>query len=153
MADKRKSSIRKIDEAIRETIKKINETKKRFIKRLIQKGARKIKEEDVKKVIERSKKIERKFSSKGPLKELIEIGYCFLSLVKDYWYGRYRKIPYFTISAIVFSLLYVLNPLDLIPDFIPLVGHIDDASVTAICYSLVKQDLYAYKEWKAKEAI
>jgi len=28
MADKRKPSIRKIDEAIRETIKKINETKK-----------------------------------------------------------------------------------------------------------------------------
>jgi uncharacterized membrane protein YkvA (DUF1232 family) len=45
-------------------------------------------------------------------------------------------------------LLYVLNPLDLIPDFLPLVGQIDDAAVVAACLLMVRQDLHKYKKWK-----
>jgi uncharacterized membrane protein YkvA (DUF1232 family) len=42
----------------------------------------------------------------------------------------------------------VLNPLDLIPDFLPLVGQIDDAAVIAACLLMVRQDLHRYKKWK-----
>ena len=43
---------------------------------------------------------------------------------------------------------YVLNPFDLVPDFIPLVGQIDDAAVVAACLLMVRQDLHRYKKWK-----
>ena len=40
------------------------------------------------------------------------------SLIRDYWYGHYRAIPWKSIAAVAGALLYVLNPLDLIPDLI-----------------------------------
>jgi uncharacterized membrane protein YkvA (DUF1232 family) len=49
---------------------------------------------------------------------------------------------------VVFSLLYVLNPMDLIPDVIPGVGAIDDAAVVSLCLLLIEQDLLAYRSWR-----
>lgn len=74
-----------------------------------------------------------------------------MSLVKDYYQGNYRNIPYKTISAAVVGLLYVLNPIDIIPDFIPFIGHIDDALVLRFCLKLMEKDLLKYKNWKDKQ--
>lgn len=74
-----------------------------------------------------------------------------MSLVKDYYKGNYRNIPYKTISAGVVGLLYLLNPIDIIPDFIPFIGHIDDALVLSFCLKLMKKDLAKYKHWKEKQ--
>jgi uncharacterized membrane protein YkvA (DUF1232 family) len=45
-------------------------------------------------------------------------------------------------------LLYVLNPFDLVPDALPLLGLLDDAAVVSACLSLVEQDLRDYRDWK-----
>lgn len=74
-----------------------------------------------------------------------------MSLVKDYYKGNYRDIPYKTISAGVVGLLYVLNPIDIIPDFIPFIGQIDDALVLKFCLRLMEKDLLKYKTWKDKQ--
>ncbi|MGP4713259.1 MULTISPECIES: YkvA family protein [unclassified Psychrobacter] len=74
-----------------------------------------------------------------------------LSLVKDYYQGNYRDIPYKTISAAVVGLLYVLNPIDIIPDFIPFIGQIDDALVLKFCLKLMEKDLLKYKTWKDEQ--
>lgn len=74
-----------------------------------------------------------------------------MSLVKDYYQGNYRSIPYKTISAAAVGLLYVLNPIDIIPDFIPFIGHIDDALVLGFCLKLIENDLKKYQSWKEKQ--
>ena len=74
-----------------------------------------------------------------------------MSLVKDYYQGNYRNIPYKTISAAVVGLLYVLNPIDIIPDFIPFIGHIDDALVLKFCLKMIDKDLTKYKKWKDEQ--
>ena len=56
------------------------------------------------------------------------------------------------IAAIVAALLYVLSPIDLIPDFIPIIGYVDDALVVSACLAMVKQDLHAYRNWKMEQA-
>lgn len=71
-----------------------------------------------------------------------------LSMVKDYWHGAYREVPYWVICAIVFTLVYVFNPLDLMPDVIPFAGQIDDILVIAACVVLIEQQLQEYKVWK-----
>lgn len=76
-----------------------------------------------------------------------------MSLVKDYYQGNYRNIPYKTISAGVVGLLYLINPIDIIPDFIPFIGQIDDVLVLKFCLKLMKKDLVKYKTWKDKQAI
>jgi uncharacterized membrane protein YkvA (DUF1232 family) len=72
-----------------------------------------------------------------------------LSLVRDYAAGRYRETPYWAIAAVALALLYVLNPADLFPDFIPGLGYLDDAAVIAFCLKLVEKDLEKYQQWRA----
>ena len=111
-------------------------------------GAEKVKDTDIQKVVDRSEEIKQKFSSKGPLKRFIEDGKLLLALVKDYRTGVYRNILYGTVAAVVFALIYVFNPFDLVPDVLPIVGEIDDAAVVAACLALIEGDLHKYRDWK-----
>lgn len=115
---------------------------------LIKEGSPKITEKDVVKVVDKSNEIEKKFRSRGPLQRFIDDGRLLIEVVKDYWTGKYRKLPWGTVAAIVFTLIYVLNPFDLVPDVLPIIGEVDDAAVLAACLFLVERDLLAYKEWK-----
>jgi len=115
---------------------------------LIEQGSKKISNEDVQKVVTKADDIRKKFTPGGPLSRFIEDGKLLIAIVKDYWSGAYRQVPYGTIAAIVFTLLYVFNPLDLIPDVLPVIGQIDDATVVAACLLFVEQDLQVYKQWK-----
>ena len=128
--------------------KKIKKVDESFIK----KGAKKITKEDIEKVTKKADEIEKKVRESGPLRRYIEDVKLLLSLVKDYWSGNYKEIPYWAIGATVFALLYVLSPIDLIPDFIPVVGLVDDAAVVALCLYLIEQELHDYSEWKTQNA-
>ena len=115
---------------------------------LIQKGSPKMTEKDVQKVVDKSDAIEKKFRSRGPLQRFIDDGKLLISAVRDYWTGKYRKWPWGTVAAVVFTLIYVLDPLDLVPDVLPIIGEVDDAAVVAACLFLVERDLLAYKKWR-----
>ena len=118
----------------------------------LKKGALRITEEDVQKVLDRREKIEKKFKSEGPLGRFVADAKLMFALVRDYANGSYRRVPFWTIAAIVAALLYVLSPIDLIPDFIPIIGYVDDALVVSACLAMVKQDLHAYRNWKMEQA-
>jgi uncharacterized membrane protein YkvA (DUF1232 family) len=115
---------------------------------LIKEGSPKITEKDIVKVVDKSQEIQKKFTSRGPLQRFIEDARLLIAVVKDYWSGTYRKLPYGTVAAIVFTLIYVFNPLDLVPDVLPIIGELDDAAVVTACLFLVERDLLAYKQWK-----
>lgn len=100
---------------------------------------------DIAKVTQRSKEIEGKLPK---LRNWMEQGRTILSLVKDYWNGDYREVPYWAISAGALSLLYVLNPLDVIPDIVPGFGYLDDATLVAFCLKLIEHELEKYKVWR-----
>jgi uncharacterized membrane protein YkvA (DUF1232 family) len=114
----------------------------------LRRDAEKVTPDDVEKVLEQTEELEKRFQSGGPLGKFLDDFRLLLSIVKDYWSGRYRKIPYWTVAAIVAALLYVLNPFDLVPDFIPVVGQLDDALVVGACLALIGQDLHRYRQWK-----
>lgn len=116
----------------------------------LKKDASKITDQDLERLIEKADEIKQKFDEKGPLGRFITDVKLMISLVKDYWNGNYREIPYWSLAAISAALLYVLNPFDIIPDVLPVVGLLDDAAIVAACLLLVEQDLYEYKEWKIK---
>lgn len=101
---------------------------------------------DIEKVSRRADDIESKLPK---LKQVVEQAKVMLSMVKDYWKGSYREIPYWAISAVSLALLYVLNPADVIPDVILGVGYLDDATVVAFCLKLVERELERYQEWQA----
>lgn len=111
-------------------------------------GAEKVTDKDIEKVVDRSEEINKKFSSRGPLKRFIEDGKMLMALIKDYRSGVYRTALYGTIAAAAFALIYVFNPLDIVPDFLPIVGEIDDAAVVGACLMLIERDLHKYRDWK-----
>ena len=71
-----------------------------------------------------------------------------VSLVKSYVDGEYKEIPYNSIIAVVATLLYVISPIDIIPDIIPVVGFTDDAMAVAFCMKMIHDDLEKYKAWR-----
>ena len=71
----------------------------------------------------------------------------FVSLIKDYRSGAYKKFPFLSVAGIVFTLAYIISPIDLIPDYIIGIGQIDDAVVVGFCLYLLRKDLRKYKEW------
>lgn len=113
----------------------------------VKEGAEKITDKDVEKVVDKSEEINQKFTSRGPLKRFVEDGKLLIALVKDYRAGGYRQTPFGIIAAIVFSLIYVFNPFDLVPDVLPFIGAVDDATVVGACLILVEKDLQKYKNW------
>ena len=69
-------------------------------------------------------------------------------ILKDYWQGTYRKVPWKAVAAIVAAVAYVLSPVDLIPDFLVPVGWTDDMLALALTWGLVKKELREYCDWK-----
>jgi len=85
-----------------------------------------IKEDDVDVVMDNQEEISSKIVNAGVLKKYSELGKVMLGMLTDYRKGIYSKVPWFTIATIAFGFLYILNPFDIVPDFIPLIGYIDD---------------------------
>ena len=54
-----------------------------------------------------------------------------------YYCARDPETPLYARGALFFALAYFIMPFDLIPDFIPVVAHIDDAAVMLIALRLV----------------
>lgn len=116
----------------------------------LKKGADSISKADLKKVLEKRKEIEEKFKGSKALSRFVEDIKLLFSIVKDYISGDYKKVPWWSVAAIVFTLLYVVSPMDIIPDFIPLIGSLDDVLIVGVCLAVIDSDLHKYKEWKEK---
>ena len=65
-------------------------------------------------------------------------------LIRDYYNGDYREVPYATIAAIAAALVYVVSPIDLIPDVLIPIGWTDDMLVVAILFQTIGLDLSKY---------
>ena len=97
------------------------------------------KEDEIKKLFKRVKVLARY------LNDLCEI----FELLRDRVTGRYKEIPWRTIAALTGALIYALSPIDLLLDFIPGIGFLDDAIVIGLAVKLAQPDLEKYREWKA----
>ena len=76
-----------------------------------------------------------------------------ISLVKNYVQGKYTTVPYGTILAVLSALVYFLSPIDIIPDFIPLAGYIDDMAVLGLCMNMVSIDIETYEKWRQAQGL
>lgn len=92
----------------------------------------------------------KKVENNKTLMEIWDDIKLFLDLIRDWMKGDYKEISKGSIIMIIISLLYLVNPLDLIPDFI-IGGFIDDFAVIAYVIKKISEELNIYKEWKSKK--
>lgn len=111
----------------------------------------KIKDEDIEVVLNNEEAINKKFSGESTLAKYAELGRIMIFMLRDVKNKVYKEVPWFTIATIVMALLYLINPLDLIPDFIPGIGYIDDLSILGIGMGWIQSDLHKYLDWKIQE--
>ena len=62
--------------------------------------------------------------------------------------GQYKEIPWKTIMMFVAGMVYFVMPLDLLPDFIPVTGFIDDFTVIMLISGAFKQDIDDFLLWE-----
>ncbi len=73
-------------------------------------------------------------------------------LLKAWKNGSYRGLSLRTLASLAAAILYVVSPVDLIPDFIPGIGLIDDAAVLTFLLHSMAQDLDAFRTWERTRA-
>jgi len=70
-------------------------------------------------------------------------------MVSDFVNKRYRDVDTLSIATAVAALVYVASPIDFIPDFIPVIGYLDDMTIVVAAVGLLGVELDKYRKWKA----
>ena len=73
-----------------------------------------------------------------------------IRLVRAWAAGEYRKLGWKSLAVIVGALVYFLDPLDAVPDFLPGIGFLDDASVIALVVSSLRNEVQSFIDWEAQ---
>ncbi|MEY2555031.1 MAG: hypothetical protein QOF93_175 [Verrucomicrobiota bacterium] len=85
---------------------------------------------------------------KEPFQETWPYFQAMLRLVRAYSQGNYRDVPESTLVVIIAAIIYVVNPLDVIPDALPALGFLDDATVLALAVRRSRQTLDDFMAWE-----
>jgi uncharacterized membrane protein YkvA (DUF1232 family) len=100
---------------------------------------------------EAMKKAKDKEKITGPLADLWENLKTVFRLLQAYFSKEYTTIPWGSIVLLVGAVIYFVSPLDLMPDWIPLAGFIDDAAVLVFVLRQINADLQRFLEWETQQ--
>lgn len=78
--------------------------------------------------------------------------YILGRLAKAYALGRYRAVPWRAMLILLAAVIYFLNPLDLIPDLIPVFGLTDDFAVLLWVYNAIGAEVDKFLAWESAQA-
>ncbi len=92
--------------------------------------------------------LEKAEKSKGLLGKILDDLIVLFRLVKAWGRGKYSRMPIKTITLTIVTLLYFVNPFDVIPDFIPVIGYLDDGALIAAGLQAIRGDLSDFKKWE-----
>ena len=113
--------------------------------------AKNVSRDDLADLLGRESTAERLSKKAGFLSQYWEDIKTSFSLIRDWFNGSYDKIPGRMIASLAGALIYFISPVDLIPDWIPMAGFLDDAAILAAVFKLSKADLEFYRKWKRKQ--
>lgn len=74
------------------------------------------------------------------------------ALCMAWWRGEYRAINPQALLAIVAGLVYFVAPFDALPDWLPLLGFIDDLAVLTWVMHRWRDELAAFQAWREAQS-
>jgi uncharacterized membrane protein YkvA (DUF1232 family) len=66
--------------------------------------------------------------------------------------GEYRGVSMTSVILAIAGLLYFVNPFDVVADFLPGAGLLDDATVLGFVIARIRSDLQHFLKWEAESA-
>ncbi len=75
----------------------------------------------------------------------------FLPMTRDVLRGDFRPVPWGAFGTMALALAYLVMPFDLIPDFLVLLGVVDDVLIVGWLLNRVDAQLADYRAWKFAE--
>ncbi len=77
-----------------------------------------------------------------------------MRMVRAYASGEYKQLPWKSLVSIVAVLIYFVSPIDLIPDFLPVIGITDDVALVVWLVKTLGGDIRKFADWeKASKTI
>jgi uncharacterized membrane protein YkvA (DUF1232 family) len=86
--------------------------------------------------------------SKRKVSDFLDKVRTFVRMLTSYINGDYREIPWKSLLLLIGALIYFIMPIDLIPDFIPASGLLDDISVVLLVFNGINEDINAFLEYE-----
>jgi uncharacterized membrane protein YkvA (DUF1232 family) len=74
-----------------------------------------------------------------------------LRMAKSHISGDFKAFSWKTILLIVFALVYFVVPIDVIPDFIPMLGYSDDISIVYFIFQKLNDDIARFVAWESAQ--
>jgi len=69
-------------------------------------------------------------------------------MVRSYITGSYRMLPWKSVVAVAAVLIYFIMPLDLIADFVPVTGYLDDFTLILWVFRHLQDDIETFILWE-----
>ena len=69
-------------------------------------------------------------------------------LLKAYASGEYRQLPWKTLIRVIAVLIYFVSPIDILPDFLPIIGLTDDIALMLWLFSGMGDDIEKFRQWE-----
>ena len=79
--------------------------------------------------------------------QLVDLPYMAM-MINSYIRKQYTKVPVASILTLIAAISYFVLPIDVIPDFLPVIGFLDDLGVIGLALGCVKNELDAYMDWQ-----
>ena len=102
---------------------------------------------------EAADKLANENSKDNKFKQLFDSALTVVRLVRNYITGDYRQIQPSTIISGLAVLLYVLSPIDLVPDFIPVLGFLDDLSLVSWFIGKFQGEITRFRDWEKQTSL
>lgn len=99
------------------------------------------------------KKLKQKMKSLPMVGSVLANVPTMFKLLNSYLKGDYIDIPRKQLVIIVSAVSYLVSPIDLVPDFIPVVGLMDDMAIVSICIKATQSELEKYLAWREQNAL
>jgi uncharacterized membrane protein YkvA (DUF1232 family) len=88
---------------------------------------------------------------RGPFADTWPYLMAMIRLIRAYHQNEYRDVSSPKLLIVVAAIIYFVSPFDVIPDWIPVLGHIDDAFVVALALKSVRADLDTFMAWETSK--